>query len=145
MTVVEYRLGLCSLFKSAWNNIKWIPFFLYVFTFLSFHRLTRVHFYSFFFSGLSLHLAGAVVAHLFSYNMTWAATKKEVEFSNFFKEVPKIFRRFWLSILISSLAIAMMIGFALPVMPQEWSINGSDWAVIFPLAYVFFRSYESLS
>lgn len=30
MTVVEYRLGLCSLFKSAWNNVKWIPFFLCV-------------------------------------------------------------------------------------------------------------------
>ncbi|PVF94594.1 hypothetical protein CPB86DRAFT_776587 [Serendipita vermifera] len=116
MTVVEYRLGLLSLFKAFWNNIKWIPFFF------------------FFFSGLSLHLSGAVLAHLFSYNMTWAATKKEVEFSNFFKEVPKIFKRFWLSILISSLTIVMIIVFSLPFMPREWAIKGDGWAVIFPLA-----------
>jgi len=92
---------------------------------------------SFFFGGLSLHLSGAALAHLFSYNMTWVATKKEVEFSNFFKEVPKIFRRFWLSILISSLAIALIVVLALPVVPQDWSIDGSGWAVILPLAYVF--------
>ncbi|KAG8851281.1 hypothetical protein FRC20_001789 [Serendipita sp. 405] len=116
MTIVEYRLGLRSLFRAFWVNIKWIPFFF------------------FFFGGLSLHLSGAVLAHLFSYNMTWAATKKEVEFSNFFKEVPKIFKRFWLSILISFLSIAMIIVFSLPVMPREWRIDGSGWAVIFPLA-----------
>ncbi|CCA68526.1 hypothetical protein PIIN_02390 [Serendipita indica DSM 11827] len=116
MTVVEYRLGLRSLFNAFWVNIKWIPFFF------------------FFFGGLSLHLSGAVLAHLFSYNMTWAATKKEVEFSNFFKEVPKIFKRFWLSILISFLTIAMIIVLALPIMPRQWAIGGAGWAVIFPLA-----------
>jgi hypothetical protein len=30
MTVVEYRLGLRSLFKALWINVKWIPFFLCV-------------------------------------------------------------------------------------------------------------------
>ena len=28
--------------------------------------------------------------------MTWAATLKEVDISNFFKEVPRIWHRFWL-------------------------------------------------
>lgn len=116
MTVVEYRLGLRSLFKALWINVKWIPFFF------------------FFFGGLSLHLSGAVLAHLFSYNMTWAATKKEVEFSNFFKEVPKIFKRFWLSILISFLTLAIIIVLALPIVPRAWAIDGSGWAVILPLA-----------
>lgn len=69
--------------------------------------------------------------------MTWAATKKEVEFSNFFKEVPKIFKRFWLSILISTLTIAMMIILSLPFIPRELAIKEDGWAVIFPLAYVF--------
>ena len=70
--------------------------------------------------------------------MTWAATKKEVEFSNFFKEVPKIFKRFWLSILVSFLTIAMIIALSLPMIPRQWAIGGAGWAVIFPLACVSF-------
>jgi hypothetical protein len=46
-----------------------------------------------FLGGLSIPLSQAILAHLFSYNMTWSATKKEVERSNFFKEVPKIMKR----------------------------------------------------
>lgn len=68
--------------------------------------------------------------------MTWAATKKEVEFSNFFKEVPKILKRFWLSYVVSFITVAAMIVLSLPVVPREWRIDGSAWAVIFPLAYV---------
>lgn len=30
----------------------------------------------FFFGGLSIHLTTALLAHLFSYNITWGATKK---------------------------------------------------------------------
>jgi hypothetical protein len=51
----------------------------------------------FFFGGLSIHLSQALLAHLFSYNIMWTATKKEVERSNFFIEVPRILRRFWLA------------------------------------------------
>lgn len=47
----------------------------------------------FFFGGLSIPLSQAILAHLFSYNITWTATKKEVERSNFFKEVPRILKR----------------------------------------------------
>jgi hypothetical protein len=47
----------------------------------------------FFFGGLSIPLSQAILAHLFSYNITWSATKKEVERSNFFKEVPRILKR----------------------------------------------------
>ena len=47
----------------------------------------------FFFGGLSIPVSQAILAHLFSYNITWGATKKVVERSNFFKEVPKILKR----------------------------------------------------
>jgi len=30
----------------------------------------------FFFGGLSMHLTTAILAHMFSYNITWGATKK---------------------------------------------------------------------
>ena len=88
----------------------------------------------FFFGGLSLHLSGAVLAHLFSYNITWSATKKEVEFSNFFKEVPAILKRFWGTYIISFLTLAMLVVFSLPFIPLKYQVGSSAWAVIFPIA-----------
>ena len=99
--------------------------------------LTFRLYYSFvFFGGLSVHLSQALLAHLFSYNITWGATKKEVERSNFFLEVPKILRRFWLSIVVCLLLVAMMVVLSTPIMPVEWRVPSIDWAVIFPLAIV---------
>ena len=66
--------------------------------------------------------------------MTWGATKKEVERSNFFKEVPKIFKRFWFPWLFSWVLVAAMVILSTPLVPIQWRIDGSAWAVIFPLA-----------
>ena len=90
----------------------------------------------FFFGGLSIHLSQALLAHLFSYNITWGATKKEVERSNFFKEVPKILRRFWLALIVSLVTIAGMVILSTPVIPADWRVQVFDWAVVFPLAIV---------
>jgi hypothetical protein len=90
----------------------------------------------FFFGGVSIHLSQALLAHLFSYNITWGATKKEVERSNFFIEVPRILRRFWLAFIISFLVIAMIVILSTSLVPPGWQIPGIDWAVIFPLAVV---------
>ena len=49
-----------------------------------YHLQPNSAFSFFFFGGLSIHLSQALLAHLFSYNITWGATKKEVERSNFF-------------------------------------------------------------
>ncbi|KAL0059149.1 hypothetical protein AAF712_014121 [Marasmius tenuissimus] len=74
-TLVEYRLGHKKLISALLENLMWIPFFF------------------FFFGGLSIPVSQAILAHLFSVNITWSATKKEVERSNFFKEIPKIVKR----------------------------------------------------
>ncbi|EJD00575.1 uncharacterized protein FOMMEDRAFT_112123 [Fomitiporia mediterranea MF3/22] len=115
-TLLEYRLGTRSLLDALIENLTWVPFFF------------------FFFGGLSVHLSQSVLAHLFSYNITWGATKKEVERSNFFLEVPKILRRFWLSIIVCGLITATMVILSTSLVPVEWRIPGFDWAVIFPLA-----------
>ncbi|KAG2368937.1 glycosyl transferase family group 2-domain-containing protein [Suillus spraguei] len=73
--LLQYRLGERGIISGAMECFGWIPFFF------------------FFFGGLSIPLSQAILAHLFSYNITWSATKKEVERSNFFKEVPKICKR----------------------------------------------------
>ncbi|EMD36208.1 hypothetical protein CERSUDRAFT_115155 [Gelatoporia subvermispora B] len=117
-TLLEYRIGDKDLLASLWQQIKWVPFFF------------------FFFGGLSIPLSQAILAHMFSYNITWGATNKEVERSNFFKEVPKIFKRFWFSLLVSIIIVAGMIVISTPLVPVEWRIDGSAWAVIFPLSVI---------
>lgn len=88
----------------------------------------------FFFGGLAIPVSQAILAHLFSYNIQWAATIKEVERSNFFKEIPKILKRFWFPLLASIVIIAGIIILSTPLVPIEWRVDGSSWAVIFPLA-----------
>jgi hypothetical protein len=68
---------------------------------------------------LSIHLSKALLAHLVSYDIQWGATKKEVERSNFFVEIPKILQRFRVALVLSFLAIGLI---------------AADWSVIFPLA-----------
>ncbi|KIM25812.1 hypothetical protein M408DRAFT_204530 [Serendipita vermifera MAFF 305830] len=115
-TLLEYRLGQRSLISAFWENIMWMPFFLI------------------FFGGLSIHLSKAILAHLFSYNITWGATKKEVERSNFFLEVPKILVRFRVALVLSFLSIAAIVVMALPFFPADWAIPYTNWSVITPLA-----------
>ena len=62
--------------------------------------------------------------------MTWQATSKEVERSNFFKEVPRILRRFRVPFTISVLLIAGMVVVSTSVVPLAWRIQGEAWAVI---------------
>ncbi|EIW53034.1 uncharacterized protein TRAVEDRAFT_175203 [Trametes versicolor FP-101664 SS1] len=117
-TMLEYRLGSRPLLDAVIENVTWVPFFF------------------FFFGGLSIPLSQALLAHLFSYNITWGATKKEVERSNFWQEVPKIFERFRISLAISFAAAIAMIILTTDLIPIGWRIFSWDWAVIVPLAIV---------
>ncbi|KIJ67351.1 hypothetical protein HYDPIDRAFT_108072 [Hydnomerulius pinastri MD-312] len=116
--MLEYRLGHRSMIGAIIETVTWVPFFF------------------FFFGGLSIHLSTALLAHMFSYNITWGATKKEVERSNFFIEVPRILKRFWLAFVLSFACFAMMIIFSLDFVTPDWQIPGSYWAVILPLSLV---------
>ncbi|KAJ7186447.1 glycosyl transferase family group 2-domain-containing protein [Mycena filopes] len=117
-TILEYRLGHRSILSALVENSTWVPFFF------------------FFFGGLSIHLTTALLAHMFSYNMTWGATVKEVERSNFWIEVPRIWQRFRLAFCVCFLLIAMMIVFSTSVVTPAWQIPGTSWSVILPLAIV---------
>ena len=110
------RIHVGSILVSAFGLFSLVPL-CNTFLFFSF----------FFFGGL---ISQAILAHLFSYNITWGATKKEVERSNFWVEVPKILKRFWLSLVIPILMIATMIVLSLPF---GWKILPS-WAIVLPLA-----------
>ncbi|KJA17902.1 hypothetical protein HYPSUDRAFT_205759 [Hypholoma sublateritium FD-334 SS-4] len=117
-TLLEYRLGQRNFFAALFENLRWIPFFL------------------FFFGGMSIHLSTALLAHLFSYDMTWGSTGKEVELSSFWIEVPRIWQRFKLSFCICIACIAMMVVFTTEAVPFEWQIPGWNWALVIPLSLV---------
>ncbi|KAH0835762.1 glycosyl transferase family group 2-domain-containing protein [Lanmaoa asiatica] len=143
-TLLEYRLGQRSLMSSLTENLKWVPFLCVLSTpprissLFSFQSIILPHSSFFFFGGLSIHLSQALLAHLFSYNITWGATKKEVERSNFFLEVPKIWRRFRVALVLSFvMAVAMIVlSTSVNVVPIGWQVDAGDWAITFPLAYV---------
>ncbi|KAF9021241.1 hypothetical protein BDZ89DRAFT_1103126 [Hymenopellis radicata] len=107
-TLLEYRLGRRSILSSLIENVTWIPFFF------------------FFFGGLSIHLSVALLAHLFS----------RLKRSNFFLEVPKIWKRYWPVLVLCMLTVAGMVVLSLPLVPDAWRIPGAYWGVIFPLAIV---------
>lgn len=44
--------------------------------------------------------------------------------------------RFWFSVIISVVILGGMVVCATPLVPLGWRVDGTAWAVIFPLAYV---------
>lgn len=113
LALLRYRLGEKGLWASLLQNFKWMPMF------------------AIFFGGLPFHLNLAILAHMFGINMQWGSTAKEVESSNFFKEVPKIAKSFkWMYLILTLLVGAMVyLGcFA----PRGWEIT--EYIAIVPLA-----------
>lgn len=84
-----------------------------------------------FFGGISYHISTALLAHLFHVDMQWGATAKEKEDSNFFQEMPRIFKTFKYMYLIIFLLVSAMIYLGV-FAPPDWSIT--DFSVITPLA-----------
>lgn len=117
LAVMRYRLGERNILYALYENFKW--------TFLL----------AIFLGGLSLHVSQALLAHMFEIDMTWGATSKEAEFSNFFIEVPKVLKKFKFSMIFSSLFIAGMVILAVgPFIPYSWHIT--DFVAILPMATV---------
>lgn len=113
LAVLRYRLSEKSLWGALFENFKWTPMMMV------------------FFGGLPFHLNVAIFSHFFSIDVSWGATAKEKVQSNFFKEVPKIVKRFkWLYAFIIPLIGGMIyLGcFA----PHAWRIT--DVIAVVPLA-----------
>lgn len=117
LAMMRYRIGSRNFFWSLLENLKWT---LMLAVFLG---------------GLSLHLSAALLSHMFGYNMSWGATSKEAEASNFFIEVPKVLRRFKFSMGFAIFGIVAMIIFATAsFVPWDWRIT--DFTAILPLSTV---------
>jgi hypothetical protein len=81
---------------------------------------------------LTARLAGAALPHVRDRHV-WGATSKEVEFSNFFIEVPKVLKKLKYSIGMCLFTIAGMIVMATASF-ITWSWNITQFVAIFPLA-----------
>ncbi|KAJ9606080.1 hypothetical protein H2200_009041 [Cladophialophora chaetospira] len=119
LAVVRYRTGQKSFLPALTENFKWVLLL------------------SIFLGGLSLHVSQALLAHMFEIDMTWGATSKEAEFSNFFIEVPKVVRKFKFCITFAMVGIVGMIILATNpggYIPYDWVIK--EFIAVFPLSIV---------
>lgn len=66
-------------------------------------------FFSIFFTGMSMPMSAALVSHIVGYNMTWSTTVKTVEKSNFFLQIPLIFKRFYPQLVFFTLMVVSRI------------------------------------
>ncbi|KAI4717821.1 hypothetical protein E4T48_05997 [Aureobasidium sp. EXF-10727] len=115
LAVLRYRIGEQSLLRSLLTNFTWIPLM------------------TIFLGGLSLHVSQALLSHLVGIDMNWGATSKEAENTTFFKEVPKVIKKFGFTFLFCiSAAIAMVV--LACVVPYQWRID--QFFAIYPLATV---------
>lgn len=112
LAIMRYRIGQKSFFSAFLENLKWIPLL------------------SIFLGGLSLHVSSALLAHMFEIDMTWGATSKEAEESNFFIEVPKVMNRFKWSFMFAAMIIFATADFV----PWSWRIR--DFIAILPMSTV---------
>ncbi|KXT15161.1 hypothetical protein AC579_7930 [Pseudocercospora musae] len=117
LATMRYRIGERAWISSILENLKW-TFMLAIFL-----------------GGLSLHVSQALLSHMFEINMSWGATSKEAEFSNFFIEVPKVLNKFKYSMGFALLGIVTMIVLAVgSFIPYSWKIQ--DFIAILPMSTV---------
>ena len=117
LALLRYRTGEQSFWYALMENFKWV-ILLFIF-----------------FGGLSLHVSQALLSHMFEINMTWGATAKELEYSNFFIEVPKVMKRFKISFAFSIVSIVGMVILAkASFVPPSWHIT--EFVAIVPMALI---------
>ena len=117
LAVLRYRTGEKSFLSALFQNLKWV-LMLYIF-----------------FGGISMHVRGAILCHLFGIDIQWSATMKEAQDTAFFVEMGKLFRKFWATFAFCIIMIAAMV-YCTEFAPVLWRIN--EFIAIFPLATTVF-------
>ncbi|PWN47365.1 hypothetical protein IE53DRAFT_321345 [Violaceomyces palustris] len=103
-TISRYRAKVGGIIPLFLEHLIWLPF---MFTF---------------FGGMSYHVLTALVAHPVGYNMTWGATVKDLEDSNFFIEVPAILKGFWKPFLLFFACLGGVGVLASGALPLIWQV-----------------------
>ncbi len=114
--VSRFRTRHATIWVAILDSFKWLPFM------------------ACFFSGLSLHVCTALLAHLTGYNMQWSATEKEVTQSTILKEMPAILKRFWVVFAVFVPFVACVGVMASGAVPLEWRIP--QFYIVFPALWL---------
>jgi hypothetical protein len=120
LALVRYRGEDLSLVHQVWTCFRWVPL---LFVFLG---------------GISMHVSQAILCHMFSIDMTWGATAKEITDTSFFVELPIIARRFKF-VFVFCIATTALLVCGVVAFPDLWRIN--QLIAIFPLACVVFGHF----
>jgi len=117
LAVMRYRVGEKSFFAAFFENMKWILMLVI------------------FLGGISIHVSQALLSHMFEIDMSWGATSKEAEWSNFFVEVPRVCKRFKWTFAYVLVAVAAIIVLAeATFVPWQWRIDQflpiTPWAML---------------
>ena len=120
LAILRYRLGERSLFGAFWENFKWVLLL------------------AIFLGGISLHVSQALLSHMFSIDMTWGATSKEVDNTTFFQEIPRLIKRFKFMFAWVIITTAGIICIA-TIAPPLWRID--TFIAIFPICNVLFSHF----
>ncbi|KAL8704034.1 MAG: hypothetical protein Q9201_002806 [Fulgogasparrea decipioides] len=115
LAVLRYRLDEQGIVSALCTNFKWI-FLLTIFL-----------------GGISLHVSQALLCHMFSIDMSWGATAKELENTTFFEEIPKVIKKFKFTFLWCFACVGMMIYLGVAA-PPFWAID--FFTPIWPLTTV---------
>ncbi|KAI9798384.1 MAG: hypothetical protein M1825_005368 [Sarcosagium campestre] len=114
LAVYRYRVGDSPFLPALITNFKWLPLL------------------SIFLGGISLHVSQALLCHMFSIDLTWGATAKELDSAaTFAKEWKRFVTKFRGTFIFCFLLVALMIAFAFAV-PPLWRF--SEHTAILPLA-----------
>lgn len=120
IAVYRYRIGEIGFLASIFQNLKWV-LLLYIF-----------------FGGISIHVSGAILSHLFGVNVQWGATMKEVQDTTFFVEIGKLVRKFWVTFTFCFVMIATMV-YLTRFAPALWRID--QFIAIVPLSTLIFSHF----
>lgn len=115
LAVLRYRLDEQGIISGLLTNFKWI-------------LLLTV-----FLGGISLHVSQAILSHMFSIDMSWGATAKEVVNTSFFEEIPKLLKKFKFTFVWCFGCASTMLYLAIG-RDDSWQIN--FFTPIWPLATI---------
>ena len=115
MVIYRYRIKECSLASALLEVVVWTPFLIL------------------FFSGLSLHLSKAILSHFLGIPITFGATAKELEESDFWHEIPKVISRFWRMYVLLVVVIVGMIAMG-TLVPDPYIIPTDRFFAWVPVA-----------
>jgi len=113
LAVLRYRMGEMGFLEGIFLNLKWIPLI------------------TIFLGGVSLHVSQALLCHMFSIDMQWGATSKEVDDISFFEALGDVVKRFKYTFVFCFGMAGMMIALAFAV-PEDWQIR--ILPAVFPMA-----------